>query len=984
MKSFQNLAHPICYSKEAETVYNKYKELSGLLVSYEDDVYDSWVKEVEKKTLESLDRPLLVRHKKLGTLKVNFGRETLGCLKEVKHLKREFPKRKIPKVAAKLFTRFEDFRAYNNCLDKIVDLYNYLKTDTIDKEYRLFEVEVAAIDKKLKAAETTLTWNSEDISGYIDQVREVVTELNLRVRQTQDNVIDIYKLISQWEEMALYIREEDGEMLLNLKDKDANKNARYAEIKEASKKITSLIVENKNLFDVDMDNDMSKKAWAVYLRHIDNIVTDSLLQSVAVSLGYILDETDVKKNPRPLFATRLELSQPEIVFEPSLDRQIMNNFFDQAISLVNDIMGMAGLVPRVALQKMAGCDYMETVMKNSELKRLRDDYITRLEKVMQKAKSQKDTYLDYSHLWTESRKNYLHYFLLYSRQLTAKELESLEENPKAVRKNIPELEDFREQIEHYEQLHEEVKLLPNTHIFNCWFRVDITPFKLTLLTNIKKWSYIFKKHLLDHVVDSLVQLHQFIEKADEGLQAQLPEGDYEGLVKVMEFLKMLKERQRKTDDMFEPLKEVIVLLRKYGVTIPEEVTVHLNELPGKWANTKRLTVNAKQIVGPLMGMEVGKLKERVESYEKQARNFRNRYTQMKFFSYNCEHPYEQLSKANLDLEDMEVKVKTLESESGLFEVTVPKFPVTKQCRRENRMLKQLWDYIYLVRTSIEEWKTTMWRDIDVENMDMECKKYSKDLRAFDKGMRDWHTFKGLDSTVKNMLTSLRAVEKLQNTAIRERHWEQLVQATKVRFSMNDDTTLADLLDLNLHMHEDEVGNIVDKACKEMTMEKMLIELKNTWSTMEFENEEHRRTGLTLLRASEDMIETLEENQVQLQNCITSKFIGHFFEEVSGWQKTLGLVDQVTTLWFDVQRTWSHLESIFVGSDDIRQQLPQDSDRFDDTNSKFTNKIKIMSKIPNVIEATSIPGTAEELEVALVNSNMTAPSIPGDPGPAESV
>lgn len=41
------------------------------------------------------------------------------------------------------------------------------------------------------------------------------------------------------------------------------------------------------------------------------------------------------------------------------------------------------------------------------------------------------------------------------------------------------------------------------------------------------------------------------------------------------------------------------------------------------------------------------------------------------------------------------------------------------------MLKQLWDYIYLVRTSIDEWKTTPWKDIDVENMDMECKKFSK-------------------------------------------------------------------------------------------------------------------------------------------------------------------------------------------------------------------------------------------------------------------
>jgi len=47
-------------------------------------------------------------------------------------------------------------------------------------------------------------------------------------------------------------------------------------------------------------------------------------------------------------------------------------------------------------------------------------------------------------------------------------------------------------------------------------------------------------------------------------------------------------------------------------------------------------------------------------------------------------------------------------------------------------------------------------------------------------MRAWDAFNGLDGTVKNMMTSLRAVGELQNPAIRERHWDQLMQATKVR------------------------------------------------------------------------------------------------------------------------------------------------------------------------------------------------------------
>lgn len=79
--------------------------------------------------------------------------------------------------------------------------------------------------------------------------------------------------------------------------------------------------------------------------------------------------------------------------------------------------------------------------------------------------------------------------------------------------------------------------------------------------------------------------------------------------------------------------------------------------------------------------------------------------------------------------------------------------------------------------------------------------------------------------------------------------------------MDESTTLADLLSLNLHNFEDEVRGIVDKAVKEMSMEKVLKELDVTWAAMEFEHEHHPRTKITMLKTSEELIETLEDNQV---------------------------------------------------------------------------------------------------------------------------
>ena len=85
--------------------------------------------------------------------------------------------------------------------------------------------------------------------------------------------------------------------------------------------------------------------------------------------------------------------------------------------------------------------------------------------------------------------------------------------------------------------------------------------------------------------------------------------------------------------------------------------------------------------------------------------------------------------------------------------------------------------------------------------------------------------------------------------------------------------------------------------------------------------------------------------------MTSKYISYFYEEISTWQKRLSQVDLIISLWMDVQRTWSHLESIFIGSDDIRKQLPQDSERFDHIDEDFKALMSKMEKTPNVIEVT---------------------------------
>ncbi len=147
----------------------------------------------------------------------------------------------------------------------------------------------------------------------------------------------------------------------------------------------------------------------------------------------------------------------------------------------------------------------------------------------------------------------------------------------------------------------------------------------------------------------------------------------------------------------------------------------------------------------------------------------------------------------------------LDQSAQLFEVQIIEFKQIKQCRKDVKLLKTLWDYVWIVRSSFEDWKQTKWREINSDSMDTECKKFAKELRGLDKEMRAWDAYGGVENDVKNMITSLRAVTELQNPAIRERHWQELMNATGVKFSMNEGTTFSDMLKLNLHKFEDEVS-----------------------------------------------------------------------------------------------------------------------------------------------------------------------------------
>lgn len=149
----------------------------------------------------------------------------------------------------------------------------------------------------------------------------------------------------------------------------------------------------------------------------------------------------------------------------------------------------------------------------------------------------------------------------------------------------------------------------------------------------------------------------------------------------------------------------------------------------------------------------------------------------------CQFPYQEIDSCHQEIAAYNTEYADICAAAELFEVHVPEPKSLRQCEKELRLNKNIWDYTYIVASLIEDWKTTKWEGINVENMDLECKRMAKEVKAMDKDVKAWDTFAALENTIRNMISSLKSVAELQNQAIRERHWEELMQATKVKMGL---------------------------------------------------------------------------------------------------------------------------------------------------------------------------------------------------------
>lgn len=101
--------------------------------------------------------------------------------------------------------------------------------------------------------------------------------------------------------------------------------------------------------------------------------------------------------------------------------------------------------------------------------------------------------------------------------------------------------------------------------------MNLTDFRTSLLNQVNEWIQVLKDHLKELAFERLDDLEKFIRNGRDVLEIPIDKDDYDGLLKVMEVQVAIKEKRTQFNAIFQPLLNIIELLRIYGEEFSQDI-----------------------------------------------------------------------------------------------------------------------------------------------------------------------------------------------------------------------------------------------------------------------------------------------------------------------------------------------------------------------------------------------------------------------------
>eukprot|EP01064_Diplonema_japonicum_P034641 TRINITY_DN7253_c0_g2_i1.p1 TRINITY_DN7253_c0_g2~~TRINITY_DN7253_c0_g2_i1.p1 ORF type:complete len:4818 (+),score=1605.91 TRINITY_DN7253_c0_g2_i1:85-14538(+) len=280
-------------------------------------------------------------------------------------------------------------------------------------------------------------------------------------------------------------------------------------------------------------------------------------------------------------------------------------------------------------------------------------------------------------------------------------------------------------------------------------------------------------------------------------------------------------------------------------------------------------------------------------------------------------------------------------------------------------LKGVWDKLYGVYKDLDELGEVLWKSVNSRTVSGSLRGLETKLKNFPSNIRTYTAFIDLSNKIDGLIKINPIIGDLCSDSIKERHWNQIVQLVPNAdgFGNMNTLTLGKVWACDLVKYQNGFQHVIRQAQGEMALEEFLAQVRKAWQDMELEVVEYQKK-CHLIKGWDTVSEKLSEHINSLQSMRMSPYFKAFEEEGTTWEDKLTKIQNLFGVpeghWYEVQRRWVYLEGIFIGNQDIKRQLPNETQAFMRVDSEFKGLMQKVKRAPFILEAFAIPGVTEKL------------------------
>jgi len=296
--------------------------------------------------------------------------------------------------------------------------------------------------------------------------------------------------------------------------------------------------------------------------------------------------------------------------------------------------------------------------------------------------------------------------------------------------------------------------------------------------------------------------------------------------------------------------------------------------------------------------------------------------------------------------------ETFSAAERLFDLPVTMYTQLGLVKEAMNVVAPLYSLYQEKQVFVEGNSVTPWSELDMASLTRGSDEMGKKLAKF-RDLKSHPIYVLLADDITALKESLPLISSLKNPAMKERHWDDIAKLTSIKIPPVKSLTLGAIFAMDLSRFSEGVEDICTQAKGELKIEKDLKAITEKWMATSFSVVPYKKGGEVrgmLLRPDETLRQYLDDDLMNLAAISGSRFVPIFAVAVGEWDKKLNLVSECVEVWTATQTKWAYLEGIFIGSEDIKQQLPEETKRFALIDKEFKTIMASTQKSPNVVEA----------------------------------